>query len=160
MSVLQRLIAAVAGIALVLLVTITAISTTRTDANYQKFMPAREVVESFMRLAFEERKPEDAVRKYLSPDFVDHDPQVTGTRDSVLERLQKLEWNTAQPRSEVQHILVEGDYVAVHHALTRKPGDAPIAAVDLFRVKSGLIIEHWDVLQPMPEHSSNPHPMF
>ncbi|HVW70577.1 MAG TPA: nuclear transport factor 2 family protein [Steroidobacteraceae bacterium] len=157
MSVLQRLIAAVAGVALVLFVTI---STMRTDAQYQAFVPAREVVQRFMTLAFEERRPRDAVLKYMSPQFVDHDPYVAGTRESVISRLESLDWTTAAPRSEVRHVIAEGDYVVVHHYLTRKPGDSPIAAVDLFRVKNGLIVEHWDVLQPMPEHSANAHPMF
>jgi predicted SnoaL-like aldol condensation-catalyzing enzyme len=160
MTILQRLLAAAAGIAAVLFVTLTAISTQRTEAHYQAFAPARETVESFMKVAFVDRKPEEAVLKYMSPDFVDHDPDIVGTRDSVIERLKKLDWATAQPTSEVRHIVAEGDLVVVHHSLVRKPGQPPIAAIDLFRVKNGLIVEHWDVLQPTPENSPNPHPMF
>jgi predicted SnoaL-like aldol condensation-catalyzing enzyme len=31
---------------------------------------------------------------------------------------------------------------------------------DLFRLADGKIVEHWDVLQPVPEKATNPHPMF
>jgi predicted SnoaL-like aldol condensation-catalyzing enzyme len=27
-------------------------------------------------------------------------------------------------------------------------------------VEDGMIVEHWDVIQPVPEQSQNPHPMF
>lgn len=39
----------------------------------------------------------------------------------------------------------------------RAPWD--IAAVDIFRVQDGLIAEHWDVVQPVPERPANPHGM-
>ncbi|HUE12458.1 MAG TPA: nuclear transport factor 2 family protein [Steroidobacteraceae bacterium] len=157
MSIVQRLLAAAAAIALVLFVTIT---TMRTESQYQKFAPASEVVGQFMKLAFDERKPQEAALKYLSPDFVDHDPAVTGTRDSVIARLNSLDWSTSVPRSDVKHIVAEGDYVVIHHFLVRKPGDRGIAAVDIFRAKNGLLVEHWDVMQPMPEQSVNAAPMF
>jgi predicted SnoaL-like aldol condensation-catalyzing enzyme len=35
-----------------------------------------------------------------------------------------------------------------------------VAAVDIFRVQDGLIAEHWDVVQPVPEQPANPHGMF
>ena len=34
------------------------------------------------------------------------------------------------------------------------------AVADIYRLKDGKIVEHWDVLQPVPETSANPHPMF
>jgi predicted SnoaL-like aldol condensation-catalyzing enzyme len=33
-------------------------------------------------------------------------------------------------------------------------------AADFFRLDSGKIVEHWDVMQPFPESSVNDHPMF
>ena len=67
-----------------------------------------------------------------------------------------------QPRSrfEIKHILVDGDLAAIHlygQVRSDQPGGA---VVDLFRLENGLIVEHWDVLQPIPETAINPHPMF
>jgi predicted SnoaL-like aldol condensation-catalyzing enzyme len=120
----------------------------------------REVIEAFENLAFVEREPRDAVLKYCSPAFVDHDPDVAGDRDSIVARLEKLDWHTGGPQREIKHLVIEGEYAVIHHHLVRKPGDRGIAAIDMFRVHDGLIVEHWDVLQPMPEQSVNPHAMF
>ena len=32
--------------------------------------------------------------------------------------------------------------------------------MNLFRVKHGKIIEHWDVIQPVPAHTANGNTMF
>jgi len=50
----------------------------------------------------------------------------------------------------------------VTHGVVRFTADDEhgIVAADLFRLEDGKIVEHWDVLQPFPEESANPHPMF
>jgi predicted SnoaL-like aldol condensation-catalyzing enzyme len=40
------------------------------------------------------------------------------------------------------------------------PDDPGTVAADFFRLENGKVVEHWDVLQPFPEESANPHPMF
>ena len=34
------------------------------------------------------------------------------------------------------------------------------AVADIYRLRGGKVVEHWDVLQPIPAESANPHPMF
>jgi predicted SnoaL-like aldol condensation-catalyzing enzyme len=48
----------------------------------------------------------------------------------------------------------------VHNWLQRWPGDRGAAVVDILRVEKGWIVEHWDVLQWIPEEAANDHPMF
>lgn len=158
MSALKRLIAAAAGIAAVLLVTLSTLQKPRTPPP-QPTTPT-EVVMAFERLAFDERKPKEAILKYVSPEFIDHSPKMDGTRDGAIRHLEKLDWSTAAPQRDIQRVVAENDIVVIHHRLIRKPGDQPIAAVDIFRVKDGLLVEHWDVLQPVPVDTSNPAPMF
>ena len=38
--------------------------------------------------------------------------------------------------------------------------DRGTAAADFFRLEESRVVEHWDVLQPVPEGGANDHPMF
>ena len=41
-----------------------------------------------------------------------------------------------------------------------KFNDGVYSIIDIFRIENGKIVEHWDVIQKVPEVSANPHPMF
>lgn len=136
----------------------------RSKAHYaaveQQASTPKEVVMAFEKMGIDERRPREAVERYFSPDVVDHSPHVTGDRQSIIDRLSTLNWDKAGPERTIRNVIAEGDLVAVHHHLVREPGTKGIAAVDIFRVKDGKIVEHWDVLQPLPESSPNLHGAF
>ena len=61
---------------------------------------------------------------------------------------------------EIKRALAEGDMVVTHSLLKTSPEDRGTAAADFFRLEDGKVVEHWDVLQPVPESAANDHPMF
>jgi predicted SnoaL-like aldol condensation-catalyzing enzyme len=63
-------------------------------------------------------------------------------------------------RFDFKRLVAEGDLVAVHSHLVRKPGDRGMAVMDIFRLENGKIAEHWNVLQEIPESPANNNTMF
>ena len=63
-------------------------------------------------------------------------------------------------RSEIKRAWAEGDYVILHVHSVREPGQRGRAIVDIFRLENGKIVEHWDVIQDVPEKSANDNTMF
>ncbi len=65
-----------------------------------------------------------------------------------------------QSRSEIKRVWAEGDYVIVHVHAVRTPGTRGSAIVDVFKLENGKIVEHWDVIQEIPEKAANSNGMF
>ncbi|HLY55148.1 MAG TPA: nuclear transport factor 2 family protein [Stellaceae bacterium] len=54
----------------------------------------------------------------------------------------------------------EGDLVFLHVHAQEDSLDRGRAVVDIFRIEGSKIVEHWDVVQPVPEKTASGHPMF
>lgn len=164
---LTHALAIVAGIAAPVGLTFWSTSDSGTRSNAQaaqiaaEVMTPRQVVEAFENLAFDQGRPTEAVRKYVSPDVIDHSQRVTGDFASIIELLERLDWSNGNgPKRTIHNMVAEGDLVMVHYHLVREPGTPGYSAVDVFRVADGKIVEHWEAVQPLPETSPNTHGPF
>ena len=69
--------------------------------------------------------------------------------------------NHPDARGEIKRVFADGDYVILHslwHSLTDSPRGE--AVVDIYRLEDGKLVEHWDVIQPIPETAANKNTMF
>jgi predicted SnoaL-like aldol condensation-catalyzing enzyme len=100
-----------------------------------------------------------AVDQYIAPEYIQHNPNVADGSEAFKKAAVK--WFEGKPKTkiDVQHIAAEGDLVFLHIKNTRPDGGLK-STIDIFRLKDGKIVEHWDVHQDVPEHSANNHPMF
>lgn len=118
----------------------------------------RELMTEFARIFYTERDPRTAFARFVSPDYVQHNPGLPDGPDAAVAGLEP-KFRADGARFEVQRILVDGD-LAVVHLKASFPGVPPTAVADFYRIADGLLVEHWDVLQQVPAQSANPHPMF
>ena len=82
---------------------------------------------------------------------------VEGTRGFINFLKEKFPNN----KSEIKRIFADGDYVIVHVHAVREPGTRGNAIMDIFRMDDkGKVVEHWDVVQPIPETAQNDNTMF
>ena len=65
-----------------------------------------------------------------------------------------------QSHSEVTKVFADGDYVILHVHAVREPGTRGLAIIDIFKVDNGKLVEHWDVIQEIPEKPANGNTMF
>lgn len=116
------------------------------------------VVEAFFDQVFVRGDVRDGILRYVAKDYIQHNPLAADGRDAVLKFFESIPADKL-PKVTLARIIAEGDLAAVHYK-TEFPGRPPFAVVDIFRVHDGKIVEHWDVVQPIPPTSANPHPMF
>jgi predicted SnoaL-like aldol condensation-catalyzing enzyme len=116
----------------------------------------RQVVQRFAELFYRQHRVRQAFQAYVASDYVQHSPGADG-RDAAIAALKPM---FARPNFTVQvrRVLVDGDMATV---MIHAEHDGKAAAiVDLFRLKGGKIVEHWDVNEQITTPSTNPHPLF
>lgn len=100
-----------------------------------------------------------AAEKFWSPDYIQHSAHIEPGRDGLFNLV-----NASPPTMEYESgvILAQGEWVIVHGRFSKF--DLPVnwIAADILRVKQGLLLEHWDVIQDetTEEQSRSKAPMF
>lgn len=120
----------------------------------------KDLVRSFISLGMNEGNPAEAARRYLTPSYRQHNPRVPDGPEAYVRLITRLHEQSPAYRTEVKRMVAEGDLVVVHHHVRPAPEDRGRAVVDIFRLADGRIVEHWDVVQEVPETAANDNTMF
>ncbi|MEU1275651.1 ester cyclase [Streptomyces sp. NPDC005799] len=101
-----------------------------------------------------------AFDRYVAGPYSQHDPQTPNGTTAAKEFFTSTFAAHPDFSVGVKRVIAEGDYVAVHSNYKFAADDRGFAVFDLFRVRHGKVVEHWDAVQPVPATSANDNTMF
>lgn len=92
--------------------------------------------------------------------FVEHSPHINGGREGLFKLFEHRYEEYPKLSMSIKRSASEGDLVWLHLHAKRTPKSRGAALMHIFRMKGGLIVEHWGVGQPVPENPKNKNTMF
>jgi predicted SnoaL-like aldol condensation-catalyzing enzyme len=116
----------------------------------------KQTVVEYYELAFNGKEPERAVERYVGSRYIQHNPQAPDGPEAFIAFVKAF----PEASVDIRSVFADGDIVVTHSLVKFTADDRGTVAADFFRLEDGKVVEHWDVLQPFPEESANPHPMF
>jgi len=99
--------------------------------------------------------------RYWATPYIQHNPTMTDGIDSVKQMLESLgisHW--PKQKVEFKRVIAEGDLVMLQVVQPKSNNSPETVIVDIFRVESGKIAEHWDVTQAVPADAVNKRTMY
>jgi predicted SnoaL-like aldol condensation-catalyzing enzyme len=121
-----------------------------------------QTVLAFEETVFNKHQVKEGFERYVGPDYQQHDPLHGDGRDGAIKALSyQLANEFPNSRLVVKHTVAQDDLVATHVFWDQKPGETRgVAMVDIYRLENGKIVEHWHVVQDVPEKTANGKSMF
>lgn len=129
-------------------------TTTTSEAN-------KNTTVAFYKQALLEGDVENAFRNYAGSLYRQHNPLIEDGMQGVRKFIDWIIGTHPDARADIERVFADGDYVILHshwHGLSDNPGGE--AVVDIFRLENGKVVEHWDVIQQIPEKAANTNTMF
>jgi len=100
-----------------------------------------------------------AAERFWSPNYIQHSAHIAPGREGLFNLIKSL---PPTLKYEPGAIVAEGDFVIVHGRFSGFGQPVNWIAADILRIKDGILLEHWDVIQDeaTEQQSKSGLPMF
>jgi predicted SnoaL-like aldol condensation-catalyzing enzyme len=116
---------------------------------------------AFHKKAVFEGDVENAFRIYAGSLYRQHNPLIEDGMDGLRKFVTWMRADRPDAHGEIKRAFADGDYVILHsHWRGLSDGPRGEAVVDIYRLDNGKVVEHWDVIQPIPETAAHNNTMF
>ena len=129
------------------------------DAGLSKNSKAQKAM-AFLDMVFNQKKVKEGFDTYVGDKYIQHNPIAADGKEAAVEVLGKFMQMVPTWSYTFKHAYVDGDIAIIHSLVKAKPEDRGNAVIDIFRFEKGKVVEHWDVIQAIPEKSANNNTMF
>ncbi|MEN0055417.1 MAG: nuclear transport factor 2 family protein [Mucilaginibacter sp.] len=113
----------------------------------------KQQVLSFYKQIIGQRKAE-LIPEFVREDYIQHNPTVKQGRAGITDVINYLKTLPPPPedaKSPIIRAIQEGDLVITHLDISFM--GKRMAVIDLFKLKDGMLAEHWDAIQTLPDQS-------
>jgi predicted SnoaL-like aldol condensation-catalyzing enzyme len=120
----------------------------------------KEIVLAFYKEAHFDGDVDGAIARYVGNTYIQHtaaaEDGVEGLRNYINFFLKTF----PNAKGDIRRVIADGDIVAVHAHWTNLVSKNGDVGVDFFRVQDGKLVEHWDVMQAIPDASKNENTVY
>lgn len=120
----------------------------------------KRIVRAFLETVFNQHKVDEGMDAYVGDSYTQHNPGVADGVEAFRENFRKAFSENPESHFDIKRMFCEGDHVTVHAHWTQDRNDRGSAVMDIFRLENGRIVEHWDVIQPIPDEIAHDNTMF
>ena len=120
----------------------------------------KKIVVDFYQGVFQKHQVKTYADRYIGAQYIQHNPHVPDGKAPFVNYFTQYFKDNPEAKSVIKRAGADGDLVYLHVHSTQNKQDRGVAIVDIFRVKNGKIVEHWDVQQEIPAESANQNTMF
>lgn len=127
----------------------------------------RKAAEDFFRLLYVDHDFVGAMRSHAAPNFTEHNAELPNSPE------EQIKWFSDRSAADPEHFAPESEwktrfvhkfivanYLVVHYFMSVSPIDRGRMFADFWRFDGNKIVEHWDVLQPVPEKTLSGNTMW
>ena len=122
------------------------------DTGDRAQLSPREVADRFIEVFYRQNRLVEAFEAWVHPDYIQHYPNSATGRDGTIVALDAHMKRSPGMSHDIKRVIHGDDgLVAVHYHFRHAPDQRGLAVVDLFRIEGGYLVEHWDIIQPIPD---------
>lgn len=127
----------------------------------------RKAAEDFFRMLYHEHNFAGAMRKHVSPKLIEHNSETPNAPEDQIQWF--IERGAAHPdefapesewKSRIIHKFIVANYLIVHYHNAVSATDRGRMFADFWKFDGDKIVEHWDVIQPVPERTLSGNTMW